>query len=196
MAAMKPEGRAQFRDRMRRALGGERVPLDRPDLTRAAVLAPIVYRDDEPHLILTRRTMTVAKHKGQISFPGGVAEPEDPDTIGTALREAEEEIGLDRSLVEVVGLLDDIATKTGFVITPVVGFVDSAATFTADPVEVDELFEVPFAALGDPDNQEVVEIERETDTWLDQRYHVDGRTIWGATGRIIARLLSVLEQGR
>jgi 8-oxo-dGTP pyrophosphatase MutT (NUDIX family) len=193
MAAMVPESRARFEEQVRRVVAQARTALERPDLTRAAVLVPIVFRDDGPYLILTRRTMCVARHKGQISFPGGVAEPADDGPAGTALREATEEIALDPTHVEVVGLLDDSATKTGFVITPVVGFVAPEATFRADPVEVAELFEVPFAALRDPRNQEVAVIERGGDRYRDQRYHVDGKTIWGATGRIISRLITAVD---
>ena len=90
-----------FKRDVRRLVAGERATVDRSDLTRAAVLLPIVFREDEPRLIFTTRTMNVAKHKGQISFPGGMAEPGDDGPAATALREAQEEIGLDPELVEV-----------------------------------------------------------------------------------------------
>ena len=102
----------RFREQVIQAMRADRVVLDRTDLTRSAVLLPIIDRDGEPHLILTRRTMTVAAHKGQVSLPGGAVEPEDRDITETALREAMEEIGLEPNLVEVVGLLDDSVTTT------------------------------------------------------------------------------------
>ena len=165
--------------------------LRRPDLTKAAVLVPIVFRDEAPHFILTKRTMNVAKHKGQISFPGGVREPEDPGEVENALREAREEIGLEPSSVKVVGLLDDFVTVTGFKVTPVVGLVDSDAYLSPDPVEVEEIFEAPLAVFVDPNNHEL----STTDTssgYSFHRYRFQNYDIWGATAGIIHRFLDAL----
>ncbi|HUT78385.1 MAG TPA: CoA pyrophosphatase, partial [Polyangia bacterium] len=114
---------AELRNRILRALERPRRVLDRPDLVRSAVLVPVVLDGPEPAVVFTRRTMTVAKHKGQISFPGGAAEPGDEGPVATALREAREEIGLDPAVVDVAGVLDDQITTTGFLITPVVGLL-------------------------------------------------------------------------
>lgn len=171
-----------------------RTVIKRSDLTRAAVLVPIVLRGAEPCLIVTKRTMSVAKHKGQISFPGGAREPEDRDEIQNALREAEEEIGIHPSSVIVAGVLDDYATTTGFAVTPVVGFVDSAAKFTPDPAEVAEIIEVPMSALRDPSRHELVTVEYGNMGYRYHRYTVGDHIIWGATAGIIHYFLSVLDR--
>src|SRR5512133_2850710 len=109
--------------RAMRLLNRPRVQIAVIGLVPAAVLVPIVFRNDEPHFIFTQRTMSVAHHKGQISFPGGVAEPCDAGPIDTALRESKEEIGLAPEDVRVLGCMDDLVTVTSFVVTPLVGVV-------------------------------------------------------------------------
>ena len=115
----------------------------------ASVLIALVQHG-EPGVILTQRTDHLHDHAGQISFPGGRAEPEDADTVATALREAHEEIGLDPSAVEVLGVMPTYTTGTGFIVTPVVGLVQPGYTVRADPFEVAEVFEVPLGFLMDP----------------------------------------------
>ena len=176
------------------AIPQRRQVIPRGSLLPAAVLVPIVFREGRPCFILTKRTMTVATHKGQISFPGGAKEAEDKDAIATALREAKEEIGLHPNRVRVVGVLDDYATITGFLITPVLGIVDDSATFEPDLREVDELFELPlseFAAIGAHD------IVSATYGGARREYHsyaVSDRIVWGATAAIIYSFLARLRQ--
>ena len=184
----------RFREQVTQAMRTDRVILDRTDLTGSAVLLPIVDRDGEPHLILTRRTMTVAVHKGQVSLPGGAVEPEDRNISETALREAMEEIGLEPNLVEVVGLLDDSVTNTGYLITPVVGFVSRDAELTPDSREVAEVFEASFSTLLNPANYMMQILERKGVRFKDHRYFVGDYVIWGATGRIISGFLSMLRR--
>jgi 8-oxo-dGTP pyrophosphatase MutT (NUDIX family) len=184
-----------FKRDVLRALAGERATVDRSDLTRAAVLLPIVVRDDGPRLIFTTRTMNVAKHKGQISFPGGMTEPGDDGPEATALREAQEEIGLDPALVQVLGALDDQITITGFAVTPVVGFVDPGAELAPDPVEVQDVFEVPLAVLTDPARHDEELMEHRGERFRTHRYLADGdRVIWGATARIVTSFLAALAE--
>lgn len=122
-------------------------------LRPAAVLVPLIERT-ELQVLLTRRTEHLNNHAGQISFPGGRVEAEDGHPIETALRETEEEIGLDRAHVEIAGFLDSYETRTGFHVTPVVGFVRPEFDLTLDGYEVAEVFEVPLRFIFDPANHQ------------------------------------------
>src|SRR5689334_18618548 len=115
----------------------------------AAVLVPLVVRD-ELNVLLTQRTDHLTNHPGQISFPGARAEPGDADAAATALREAEEEIGLDAAHVEVLGSMPTYTTGTGFIVTPVVALVSTPFEIRVDPFEVAGVFEVPLAFLMNP----------------------------------------------
>lgn len=126
---------------------------DQP-LTPAAVLFPIVLRDDGHTVLLTQRTAHLRDHAGQISFPGGRVEAHDQSPVDTALRETEEEIGLSRERVEIVGFLPEYRTGTGFRVTPVVALVRPPFDLQPDPFEVAEIFEVPLAFLIDPANHQ------------------------------------------
>jgi 8-oxo-dGTP pyrophosphatase MutT (NUDIX family) len=123
-------------------------------LTPAAVLFPIVLREAAPTVLLTQRTAHLKDHAGQIAFPGGRVEASDNSPVDTALRETEEEIGLARGHVEVLGYLPEYRTGTGFRVTPVVALVRPPFTLTLDAFEVAEAFEVPLAFLLDPANHQ------------------------------------------
>ncbi|RQG88946.1 CoA pyrophosphatase [Natrarchaeobius halalkaliphilus] len=157
----------------------------------AAVLAPIVDRDGEDHLLFTRRADHLGEHPGQMSFPGGGAERVDESILETALREADEEIGLDRSEVDVVGQLDDIRTVTEYAVTPFVARVPDR-TYERDDYEVAEIVLLSVSALLDPENYEY---ERRDHPYYGDivihYFHVDGYTVWGATGRILVQLLEL-----
>ena len=192
-------------DRVRRLLAGPFTPrphgdwdLDRAGpppatgLTPAAVLLAI---SDEaaPQLLLTRRTAHLKRHAGQVAFPGGRQDAEDADSIAAALREAEEEVALERRHVEVLGTLDPYRTGTGYLVTPVVGIVPPGLTLRAHPDEVDELFHVPLSHVLDPQNH-----IRETGQWLGETRHFwsirhDRHHIWGATAGMIVALSRRLE---
>jgi 8-oxo-dGTP pyrophosphatase MutT (NUDIX family) len=118
--------------------------------SHASVLVPLVVHDGGTTVLLTRRTDHLRDHAGQISFPGGRAEAHDEDAVATALREAEEEVGLARADVEVIGALPHYTTVTGFIVTPVVALVRPGFELTLDSFEVAEAFEVPMAFLMDP----------------------------------------------
>ncbi len=123
-------------------------------LTPAAVLFPIVLRENGNTVLLTQRTAHLRDHAGQISFPGGRVEASDLSPTHTALRETEEEIGLARERVEIAGFLPEYRTGTGFKVTPVVAFVRPPFSLQPDPFEVAEIFEVPLAFLLDPANHQ------------------------------------------
>lgn len=128
--------------------------IDRPGLIPAAVLIPIVVRDEGLTVLLTQRTAHLKAHSGQVSFPGGKAEPGDACEEETALRETREEIGLGSERVELLGRLSRYHTRTGFRITPVVGVVMPPFELEPDAQEVEEVFEVPLSFLLDPANHQ------------------------------------------
>ena len=153
----------------------------------AAVLVPIVARDPLT-VLLTQRTSTLASHAGQVAFPGGKVDPEDPDPVHTALREAEEEIGLDRRYVEPLGFLDNYRTGTGYLVMPVVALVEPGFTLTLESREVDDAFEVPLSFLLDERNH-----QKHARPWRgrDRHYYAmpfEDRYIWGATAGMIRNL--------
>jgi len=161
---------------------------------RAAVLVPLVERPEGWYVLLTLRAADLTDHAGQISFPGGRIEPEDPDAIHAALREAEEEIGLPMNHVEVVGRLDTWLTGTGFEVTPVVGFVRPPESLVPDPVEVAEVFEVPLDFILDKRNHEKRSRELRG---IQRSFYVlpyQHRNIWGATAGMLVNLAEVLTQ--
>ncbi len=164
----------------------------RPGLTLAAVLVPLVTHADGLAALFTRRTDHLADHAGQISFPGGRVESGDRDPVATALREAEEEIGLAAGRVEVVGCLDVLDTSTGFLVTPVVGLVAPPVALSLDAFEVAEAFEVPLAFLLDPANRRREVIRRGARTREVDAFDYQGRTIWGATARMVINLHEIL----
>lgn len=157
-------------------------------LTAAAVLMPIVVHASGLTVVFTKRTSHLKAHSGQVSFPGGRAEPHDPTPEFTALRETEEEIGLAMQRVEVLARLPDYLTRTGFRVTPVVGVVAPPLELTPDPREVEEVFEVPLAFLLDPRNhrRETREVQGRTVGYYVMDYA--GRTIWGATAGMVVNL--------
>ncbi len=157
-------------------------------VTAAAVLVPIVDRSSGLSVIFTQRTVHLKAHSGQVSFPGGRAEPSDPTPEFTALREAHEEIGLSMERVEVLARLPEYLTRTGFRVTPVVGLITPPFDLVPDPREVEEVFEVPLAYLLDPANhgRETRELQGRTVGYYVVRY--ESRTIWGATAGMLMNL--------
>lgn len=125
------------------------------DPREAAVLVPIVMRAAGLTVLLTQRADNLSNHAGQVSFPGGSREPSDPTPVAAALREAQEEVNLDPSRVEVLGALPDYLTGTGFRVTPVVGLVHEPFTVAADSLEVASIFEVPLNFLMNPVHHQV-----------------------------------------
>ena len=180
-------------------LGGERrhAPSRIADQPReAAVLIPVIDPSDDPHVLFTKRAEHLGEHAGQMSFPGGGREPVDGSLLETALREAHEEIGLEPTEASPVGRLDDIRTVTGYVVAPYVAEVPHR-TYRPDEREVADIAVLPVSALVDGANY-----ERELRDHPDYEqpvvhyFHVDGYTVWGATGRILVQLLELTTDWR
>jgi len=158
------------------------------------VLVPLfLAADEEPHAVFTRRGTGLRRHAGEISFPGGRRDPEDVDLSATALREAEEEIGLARTEVRLLGELEPTPTwVTNYVIHPFVGLIPAGRVWELSPQEVDAVLELPLRALRAGRTRTRMErrgIEFETDAYV-----VDEHLIWGATARILENLLGQQEQ--
>jgi 8-oxo-dGTP pyrophosphatase MutT (NUDIX family) len=164
-------------------------------LISAAVLVPVIVRPSGATMLLTQRTAHLRDHAGQVSFPGGRSEESDASPEATALREAEEEVGLAASQVEILGRLPEYRTGTGFAITPVVGLVTPPLNLKLDDFEVAEVFEPPLEFLLDSTNHqrhsiEVRGIMREYWAMPWQGYY-----IWGATAGMLVTLHRILHSG-
>ena len=161
----------------------------------ASVLIPIVDRAEGMTLLLTLRTDHLTNHAGQVSFPGGRFETEDVSALETALRETEEEIGLDRRHVEIIGTLPDYFTGTGYQVTPVVALVHPPFDLKADPSEVAEIFEVPFDFLMDGMNHQRRTAEFPNGFGRRSFYAIpyDRFFIWGATAGMLRNLFHFLK---
>lgn len=165
------------------------------DPVPASVLLPIVAREAGPTLLLTQRTAHLTDHGGQVSFPGGRAEPTDASPIETALREAEEEIGLGRRHVEVIGILPDYFTGTGYRVTPVVSLVHPPFELRRDPFEVAEIFEVPLEFLmnGMHHQRRTVALPDGSGNRTFYAMPYDRFFIWGATAGMLRNLFHFLR---
>ncbi|MBM3565829.1 MAG: CoA pyrophosphatase [Alphaproteobacteria bacterium] len=168
----------------------------RPELRAAAVLIPIVERPGELTVIFTRRTETLAHHAGQISFPGGHMEEGESEPAAAALRETEEEVGLDRRHIRVIGRLDRYVTRTGFDVVPVVALVTPPFAVNPDPTEVAEVFEVPLAFLLDPANHKRMSREVEGVPRYFYAMPYGEYFIWGATAGMLMNLYEFLRDER
>jgi 8-oxo-dGTP pyrophosphatase MutT (NUDIX family) len=200
----------------RRGFGGSADPLEaaafrtvlrgdhdlNPDMTSppstalrpAAVLVPLVDHPGGMSVLLTQRTAHLSAHAGQISFPGGRIEDGDADAVAAALRETEEEVGLARDHISVIGRLDTYVTGTGFQITPIVGIVAPPFALAIDPFEVAEAFEVPLSFVLDDRNHQRVERESAGRIRCFFVLPFEGRNIWGATAGILVSLAEVLAE--
>lgn len=162
--------------------------------TEAAVLIPLVAREAGLQILLTRRTAHLSDHAGQIAFPGGRIEAWDASPESAALREAEEEVGLDPGTVEIVGQLDAYLTRTGYHVTPIVGLLDPPSRLRADAFEVAEVFEVPLAFFLDP---KAKQIHSRRDRDRERFYYAfpyGDYYIWGATAGMLVNLVDILER--
>lgn len=170
-----------------------RLVIESSDLVHSAVLVPLYVNDSDPYVLLTKRTSHVEHHKGEISFPGGGRSSEDKDLADTALRETEEEVGLRRELIHVLGPLDDIATVTGFRITPFVGTFPFPFEYKINEFEIERILEVPLKSLA------VEGAWKETEkvykgARIKSFYHKLGDDmIWGATASILKSFVELMQ---
>ncbi|WP_239690881.1 CoA pyrophosphatase [Chromobacterium sphagni] len=165
-----------------------------PDLRPAAVLLPLVWHDDGATVLFTRRTEHLSSHPGQISFPGGKVESSDASALAAALREAQEETGLDAGSVRVLGCLPDYATVTGYVVTPVVGLLMPPLALSPAPDEVAEVFEVPLRLLLDRAAYSGHDYVRDGVAGRYLSFEWRRYTIWGATAAMMWMLADALAE--
>jgi 8-oxo-dGTP pyrophosphatase MutT (NUDIX family) len=160
----------------------------------AAVLVPLYGADGQPHLLFTRRSKNLAKHKGEISFPGGSRDPGDSSLAMTALREAHEEIGVDPTGVEILGVLSPVfVSVSNFLITPQVGWLGKdLPPLVLNQAEVAELIKAPLAALANPDIYHTEIWSRFGSSHMVHFFEYGPYLIWGATARVLFSLLSLL----
>ena len=186
-----------FIDRIRNILGNrERKVIKHLPFAHAAVLVPLFKKEKDCHLLFTKRTDTVRYHKGEISFPGGVFDEEDSELQQTALREAFEEIGLKKSDVQILGVLDDIVTITEFIITPFVGLFPYPYPFKVSLIEIAELIEVPLPSLLDEECFGERTIMQGDLQRIVYTYQYGNHTIWGATALILKQFLDLISSSR
>ena len=161
------------------------------DKVRAAVLCPLFIADDSLHILFIKRSQTVRAHRGEISFPGGVMESGDLSLAHTCLRETEEEIGIKAEEITILGALDEVNTTTGFLVSPYVGIIPQPRRLTLSRDEVESVITAPIAELYKPENQ--IDFYYFNGRTLQSltAYRCQGQIIWGATARVLARLLEL-----
>lgn len=172
---------------------GKAINLPGVTLREAAVLVPLFVRRQIPYILFTRRPETLRTHAGQIAFPGGTRDPEDPTPLHTALREAHEELGIPPERVEVLGMLDESPTLTSFRIAPFVGAIPPDLAYLPSALEIDEVIEVPLAHLREPAFPRV-ELHHFAGRPHEVYFYEYGRhVIWGATAYIVRNFLELIS---
>lgn len=161
--------------------------------TSSAVLIPLVVRNDQINIILTKRTSHLRHHPNQISFPGGKADIDDSSLMYTALRENYEELGIGETQVDIFGNLPNLQTITGFDIKPFIGFIDSSARFCPNPHEVADIIELPLAQVLESEAHFTLRVPRKNSSHLVYFKPTGGWPIWGATAAIIEQLRLVFH---
>jgi len=171
----------------------KKMPLEPRNLVRAAVLVPLLRRSDEYCLLFTKRPKELKNHPGQISFPGGLFEETDITLKGTAIREAQEEIGLSENDIEFLGELDDYASTTGYMISPFVGKIPYPYDFRINREEISKLIIAPVEEFRRP--PKVGYVVRDGEPYPVYHYDLPHHVIWGATARIVKNFIEVIFSG-
>ena len=165
------------------------------ELLHSAVLVPITYHQDEFKLIYTKRSSELVRHKGQVSFPGGIIEQGDKSPIDTALRETYEEINIQKHQIDLLGMMEPFNSQTGFFIYPVVGFIQDLNGLKRNGTEVDRIFCIPFQWLADPKNSELTDYKTSDGNirkvWLFEMY--ENELLWGITALITKSFLQLVK---
>ncbi len=159
----------------------------------AAVLVPLFWKDQEIHILLTKRSDKLKHHSGQVSFPGGGFDETDITIRQAAIRETKEEIGIDAAYIEVVGYLEDIETNSGFYVTPFVGILKEGFTVDANDDEVAEVFSVPLAFFCEEQNRQNRSTRYKGQKFNYYVYRYNDYTIWGVTAEIIVKLVKKIK---
>lgn len=167
------------------------VEIDAPQFRRACVLIPLIHDRGSWSLLFSRRSLNLAAHSGQIAFPGGAAEVGE-SLDAAAIREAEEEVGIGRESVELIGRLDDLITNSGFLVAPFVGIITARIEYVLQESEVAEVFEVPLEALLDVAQPEVRYVSFRNKSYPAYFYNYEHYEIWGLTGRMLKALLDLV----
>jgi 8-oxo-dGTP pyrophosphatase MutT (NUDIX family) len=183
-------------DLVKQALNGRvNLTITDPSLMPAAVMLLLYPKDGQYCVLLNKRSQLVEHHKGEISFPGGARDPEDRDFLDTALRETEEEMGISRADVTILGRLDDVVTRTNFGVRVYIGTIPYPYTFNPSAIEIAEVLEIPISALVDPANlrHETRLVEGVATTVRSYAYHE--HLVFGATAKILRQFLETVEDG-
>jgi 8-oxo-dGTP pyrophosphatase MutT (NUDIX family) len=183
-------------DLVKQALNGRvNLTITDPSLMPAAVMLLLYPKDGQYCVLLNKRSQLVEHHKGEISFPGGARDPEDRDFLDTALRETEEEMGISRADVTILGRLDDVVTRTNFGVRVYIGTIPYPYTFNPSAIEIAEVLEIPISALVDPANlrHETRLVEGVATTVRSYAYHE--HLVFGATAKILQQFLETVEDG-
>lgn len=170
--------------------------VDDSALTSAAVLVLLYEKDGEYCVLLNERSEQVEHHRGEISFPGGAEDPKDRDFLDTALRETEEEMGIDRAQITILGQLDDIVTNSRFHVRVFVGSIPQHHQFKPSAIEIAEVLEVPITLLQDPANLRVETRWEDSTPVTSYSYAYKEHLIFGATARILRQFLELLADGK
>jgi len=159
---------------------------------KAAVIIPLFFKDQEPHILFTKRTDKVEHHKGQISFPGGMEDKTDSDLMQTALRETWEEMGIKTEDITILGRTDNFLTNTNFMVTPYVGYFPYPYPYIVNEDEISSILEVPLNHLLNPDIFKIEKWTRNDVLWDVHFYDFNGENIWGVTGFLLSNFLSIV----
>jgi len=165
------------------------------ELTPAAVMVLLYPKGGEYCILLNKRSERVEHHKGEISFPGGARDPEDRDLLETALRETEEEMGIKRGDITVLGEMDEIATRSQFRVQVFAGTIEYPHTFNPSAIEISEVLEFPVPALIDPANRRVETHWEDGQPVTSYSYVHEEHVVFGATARILQRCIDILDDG-